>query len=1210
MATKNVETLVLVGKGNGIVIIPSKSPLKRLNYFDGKFLRASDLKDEQNYLRQLVRLSNQAGGAGAVHGFDLTLGGGDTLNLGPGLGIDRDGRVLLLPQEVSMGVQELIDLSLAVHSKDKNGGKEGSDVFGDCVMISDPPSVNGAHPSDLYLIVLFPAEALCGQEDVYGKLCEEACATSTDRPFAVEGLIVRALPLVLQTALPQSKIVPITSKLYLRSRVASAYFEDERLRVASMISRFGLAQQVWCLGAEATSGAGLPIGVIARAGATTVFLDAWIARRERMDTPPRRYWQWRMMMRPWDVFLAQILHFQCQLRDVFKGEATPTQDPCGDARSVLGEAAKKLADFLQSHKELSTDAAFKDLEFMSQKLTATEQQIPVVPVGKRLLIQAGIIELPSAGYLPVLPNGNVSVDEQVRQMMGEGVDLRFCVVRPDFVAHALEEAQHMERISLIQGLEDPQKMPQVDILIPDGEFVGVTPATLPGFAAATKLQAKAEHIDASSGQSQTFNLPDVSFTGVARAETLSSGGQAFYLGSSSPALASVFGVGLDLANWPKLQTTPGNVPSIGLWLELNADRNLLQLKSGDTANIHGEILVSSSNKGVPQLEFHGEINGLFTADAPKPNFPVAGDVDLKFSFEGPAFPKPSGNKQVPLFARQQGSVIQIQLAGARVQLLLEADLSNPANVTAKLVSLMTPDPQTAFTIGLASTLNRDDDVFSTTNNNHVLAVQGLGFIAAAISDSAFVNKKSALLFPPKSAEQSGGAINARRDWVLFHRRRNKNCGAVAALADRRYRVFQLAFTPDFIKERNASADDLFPKTPPTKEELLQLTAKDVESLKPLGEVTFGAGVATLVGDSSAVKSGWQKIPGGMIVWGAIGSAGEAVNDGDTLARTRLQALESVLDQVSPSARADVLPIVPPVLASANVDGVIVIVNAAPMSVESANLRIKKTSLAGKDPTGAPIINFTLEVANDGPSTAKDVKVTDPIPPETTFISGNAASGWMMNAPASGATGDVVFTKASVGLNETAVFNFAVRVDPHFSGGIPNVATVSSSTPDPDTKNNSATTLTTISPTLPPPPPPPPPIKTTCLTVFTVNAVGELDLVTSEFNRGLNPLARLLPPIGDINFQEKTTTVPDSSLVTTRTNYVKRDIGAVAGALLLMRKDTPPADADNFRKQVAAIRAQFPIALGTQPPLKELQLTNLPAEIKCQAGLILAGEVAR
>src|SRR5262245_22013459 len=91
------EALVLVGKQNGIVVIPGATPLTRLNYFDGKFLRASDLKAEQDYLRNLVRQSNQAGGSGVAHGFDVTLAGGDSLKIGPGLGIDPQGRVLLLP---------------------------------------------------------------------------------------------------------------------------------------------------------------------------------------------------------------------------------------------------------------------------------------------------------------------------------------------------------------------------------------------------------------------------------------------------------------------------------------------------------------------------------------------------------------------------------------------------------------------------------------------------------------------------------------------------------------------------------------------------------------------------------------------------------------------------------------------------------------------------------------------------------------------------------------------------------------------------------------------------------------------------------------------------------------------------------------------------------------------------------------------------------
>ncbi|HET6765709.1 MAG TPA: hypothetical protein VFH27_18645, partial [Longimicrobiaceae bacterium] len=56
-------------------------------------------------------------------------------------------------------------------------------------------------------------------------------------------------------------------------------------------------------------------------------------------------------------------------------------------------------------------------------------------------------------------------------LMGEGVDLRFCSVRPDYVAHALEEAQHLDRICLLAGVADPAQKQQVDVLVPDGRVL-------------------------------------------------------------------------------------------------------------------------------------------------------------------------------------------------------------------------------------------------------------------------------------------------------------------------------------------------------------------------------------------------------------------------------------------------------------------------------------------------------------------------------------------------------------------------------------------------------------------------------------------------------------------------------------------------------------------------------------------------------------------
>ena len=536
---KTSDTLVLVNQPSGVTIIPQPTPLTRLNYFDGKFLRASDLKAEQNYLRQLVQQSNQAGGVGIANGFDVTLGTGDALEIGAGLAIDPAGRVLLLPQSHTINLQELIEKSRAA-SRASLSKRKASATFADCEVLTANPPVTVSAGSELYLIVVAHAEALCGEEDVFGKLCEEACATSTDRPFVVEGLAVRAIPLVLQTALPNSKSVALTNQ-HLRSRVASSYFADERRRVASLISKAGLDSETWCLGADTDDRTAVPIAVIARAGTKTVFLDPWIARRERMDAPAKRYWQWRMMMRPWDVYIAQILQFQCQLHDLFRQTTPGEDDPCNGARAALKEAAEVMSEvsrfYEAASKRLTTlrlteadeslvlKGGLSNLTTVNARLLAVSSALGVIAPQDRLLIRGGIVELPSAGYLPVVPGANLTINQQVRRMMGEGVDLRFCVVRPDYVAHALEEAQHMERISLLQGLDDPKNKPEVDILVPNGEILAQTRLS-PGLGLEASVDVNSLLLTAQSGTTNRVTTRAINFRGAARAEVLASGGGA------------------------------------------------------------------------------------------------------------------------------------------------------------------------------------------------------------------------------------------------------------------------------------------------------------------------------------------------------------------------------------------------------------------------------------------------------------------------------------------------------------------------------------------------------------------------------------------------------------------------------------------------------------------------------------------------------------
>jgi PAS domain-containing protein len=479
------EPLALLNQKNGIVLVPADTPLASLNYFDGKFLRAEDLQAEKMYFRTLSQLSNKAGGAGVVHGFDLARLAGDRLQLGPGLAIDGDGRVLFMPEETDVSIPELIAQSTAQSTvKADTMGVGGAD-FAECEVATGEAGVTAIPGVGLYLIGIAHAEALCGHEDVYGKLCEEACVTSSQRPYRIEGVVLRAVPLTLQTPLPTSTAVTL-SQIHLRSRVASAYFADEALRVGHLISKAGLGSAVWCAGAAAASGGFVPLGVLARSGLATLFLDAWTARRERVDAQPRRYWQWRMMMRPWDVYLAQILQFQCQLRDAWTAPVQSGDDPCEEWRKLVLEAGSVMEQ-LEAYYKLTSEklaeaglggafdpksfGGYAQLQALLGKLVSAKDTITLLP-SSQVLISRGIVELPSAGYLPVVPGSVVTVNEQVRAMMGEGVDLRFCVVRPDFVAHALEEAQHMQRISLLKGLDNKNALEEVDILVPDGEIEG------------------------------------------------------------------------------------------------------------------------------------------------------------------------------------------------------------------------------------------------------------------------------------------------------------------------------------------------------------------------------------------------------------------------------------------------------------------------------------------------------------------------------------------------------------------------------------------------------------------------------------------------------------------------------------------------------------------------------------------------------------------
>jgi len=389
--------------------------ITRLNATDGLFLRAEHLAAMQDYARELAFAAGLANGTGVVYGFTVTLSGdaGDKLVISPGLAVDSSGRPLRS--------RKLAEVSLS-------GLRPEPDRF--------------------WLLKIVPAEWAYGTEKAFGNLCDDPCNGSTIAPWQAEGLTVQlsedSMP-GLESRLPADR----------RSWLASQYFERERQRggpwltptqAGSPVS--SITGRAWYEGNPQPAATGVPIAVVQRVGNEWV-LDGWTARRDVGDPPARRSWQWRLAMRPWDVFLAQVLQFQAQL-----AAAPPVagEDETVDPRELIAN----LDEFVQG-------MAVKPKQLRAV-VDALKKAAPtaVASVGGQSLRTQGFVELPPAGFLRVGGEGD-DLSAAVTALFGENVDVRVCRCRADYVPHAVEQAQHLDRIPL----DSSDAPPTVDILVPD-----------------------------------------------------------------------------------------------------------------------------------------------------------------------------------------------------------------------------------------------------------------------------------------------------------------------------------------------------------------------------------------------------------------------------------------------------------------------------------------------------------------------------------------------------------------------------------------------------------------------------------------------------------------------------------------------------------------------------------------------------------------------
>jgi uncharacterized repeat protein (TIGR01451 family) len=131
-------------------------------------------------------------------------------------------------------------------------------------------------------------------------------------------------------------------------------------------------------------------------------------------------------------------------------------------------------------------------------------------------------------------------------------------------------------------------------------------------------------------------------------------------------------------------------------------------------------------------------------------------------------------------------------------------------------------------------------------------------------------------------------------------------------------------------------------------------------------------------------------------------------------------------------------------------------------VSSADVSVTKSD--SPDPvTAGSDLTYTISVANDGPSPATGVTLTDDLPAGTTFVSASAPSGFSCTTPAVGSGGTVSCTTSAMSSAASGDFTLVVHVAPDRPKGstLSNTASVAHGESDPNTANDDATSTTTV-----------------------------------------------------------------------------------------------------------------------------------------------------
>jgi hypothetical protein len=251
-----------------------------------------------------------------------------------------------------------------------------------------------------------------------------------------------------------------------------------------------------------------------------------------------------------------------------------------------------------------------------------------------------------------------------------------------------------------------------------------------------------------------------------------------------------------------------------------------------------------------------------------------------------------------------------------------------------------PPPANPFVNLARLALTADAGVLQPQNPNHALAEDGLILVQAPVieTESTFRSAAEAWLFPALPPATSELTIQALRDWVLFTRRREEQCG-VGVLPPpppppRTYRIFNiLAENPDAAQSQAQQLAQVF-ADPARLTVLIQGQLRIQKSQGRDFIVTFAGDSAQPLFDLAAADADWKLFqPGDKIFFAA---AGERADNDVALQLSRIRTFETAISADStedPSAiRFPIVPL-PDAAVPPDADGIMFFLTAVSRTSE-------------------------------------------------------------------------------------------------------------------------------------------------------------------------------------------------------------------------------------------------------------------------------------